>query len=156
MSKVTDEFIELIREALADGSFVKLTLGAPRGPDKTLRNVQIRAVDLRAGRRLSFVYHHTRRDITRNLTYEDALAYWQQVLGPEFQNAHLYTTRLAAQFEFRKGREPRLFRRAPSHQIAPTTAHDRPRQRLIASDRPWLNALGVTAGIGRVALGMEA
>ena len=60
-------FFELLRDSVRDGTLVKLTLGGRRGADPTLRNIFVRPVSLKAGPRLSFVYRHDTRDITKNL-----------------------------------------------------------------------------------------
>lgn len=152
-----DKLLVLLNDAVRNGTLVKLTLSGYRGADATLKNVFIRPVVLRDGPRLSFVYRHTTRDITKNLTHEEGLAHVTTLLGAEFQMANLFTADQSARLEFRDGQKPRLVIGKPSQVSVPDTMHDRAKKRLIDPKKsPWLHALGVTATGGKVAKGMEA
>ncbi len=156
MPTAKDKLFQLLREALGDGSFVKLTLGAYRGSDRSLKQLLVRAVELRAGARLSFVWRHATRDVTKNFPHDEALALLGDAIGADFRSAHLFTNRLTAQLEFRDGRAPRLVESKPAPTVSVSTAHDQPRQRRLDARGPWLHALGVTDADGKVAKGMEA
>ena len=69
-----DDFLAQLSASVRDGTFVKLTLGKPRGPDATLRNLFVRPVMLRGAPQLSFLWRHETQDITKNFPPEDALA----------------------------------------------------------------------------------
>lgn len=150
-------WLDRLRAALEDGSLVKVTLGAARGPDPTLRRLTIRPVRLRTGPRLACVYRHTTRDLTRNLTREEALAELTRRLGRDFGTAYLFTTALAAELDWPAGGEPTL-RLLPARHTAPANpSHDRPRAyRITPAAAPWLRALGVTTREDRVCTGMAA
>jgi SAM-dependent methyltransferase len=152
----TESFLALLREAIRERTFIKLTLSSPCGPDKSLVNVFIRPVTLQAGERLSFVYRHKTRDITRNLPPAEALAKVEEMLGAEFQHAHLFTTNRTTKLELRERREPRLVFSKAIQTEAASREHDRTKSRFVESSQPWLHALGVTGSDGRVARGMEA
>lgn len=157
MTDVVQQFLEHARQALADGAWVKLTLGAPRGHDPTLRNIFIRPVTLRAGPCLSFVYRHGTRDVTRNLPTEEAFGELAVLLGASFGSAHLFTTEAEFELQWPLGRDPRLRRRPARHSVPAAGGHDRAKRRLIeAKDLRWLHALGVTTAEGQVRHGMEA
>jgi hypothetical protein len=150
-------WLELLAAAVRDGTFVKLTLSHPVGVDTSLKNVLVRPVALRAGQRLSFVFRHINRDITKNLTRDEGLAHIDRLLGAEFQAANLFTTGQSAQLDLRDGQKPRIVLGQPRHASAPATAHDRARKRLVdPKGSPWLHALGVTTAVGKVCAGMEA
>ena len=150
-------WLELLAAAVRDGTFVKLNLSRPCCADASLKNVLVRPVALRAGQRLSFVFRHITRDITKNLTSEEGLARIDTLLNGEFRAANLFTTRQSAQLELCDGQKPRLVLGQPRHASAPQTTHDRGRKRLIdVKQSPWLHALGVTTAEGKVRAGMEA
>ena len=152
-----DRLLVLLNDAVRNGKLVKLTLSDYRGADATLKNVFVRPVALRVGPRLSFVYRHATRDITKNLTHEEGLAQVATLLAAEFQTANLFTADQSAQLELRDGRKPRLVVGRPGHAHAPQLKHDRAKKRLIDPQAsPWLCALGVTAADGKVEKGMEA
>jgi SAM-dependent methyltransferase len=151
------KLLVLLNDAVRNGKLVKLTLSGYRGADATLEKLLVRPVLLRVGPRLSFVYRHTTRDITKNLTHEEGLAHVTALLAAEFQTANLFTTDQSAQLELREGQKPRLVIGKPSHVAVPERMHDHARKRLIdPKHSPWLNALGVTATGGKVAKGKES
>ena len=148
------DFLAQLGACLQDGSFVKLTLGKPRGPDTTLRHVFVRAIELGGQRQFSFVWHHDRRDVTKNHPAAAATALIARLVGSEFFSAHLFTTARTIQLEYNKKGAPRLTHGKPVVEI-PDTAHDREKSRLLpAASQPWLHALGVTTATGAVREGM--
>ncbi len=152
-----DKWLARFGEALADGTFVKLTLASYRGGDTALKNVFARPVDLKEGRRLSFVYRYATRDVTKNFDYEEALELVTDLLGQQFKKAHLFSTRWTSEIEFREGKPARLIEGKALHTEPPTTTHDKPRAHaIVAENSAWLRALGVTTPEGKVARGMEA
>ena len=148
------DFVSLFTASLQDGGFVKLTLGKPRGPDATLRNVFVRAVQIGGLPQLSFVWHHDRRDITKNHPAPAAAELIGRMLGTDFHSAHLFTATRTTQLEFNKKGEPRLTHGKAVAEV-PDTAHDREKSRLLpAGSQHWLHALGVTTAPGAVREGM--
>ena len=151
-----DKWIARFTEALADASFVKLTLSGPRGRDLSLQNVFVRPVTLREGPRLQFVYRHGTRDVAKNFEQAEALQLIDELVGGYFRYANLFTTLLTANLEFRDGRNSRFLEGKPAHSEPPPTAHDQSKQRRIDPKGAWLRGLSVTADGGKVAKGMEA
>jgi hypothetical protein len=86
-----DQFIERLTLSLADGRFVKLLLAKHHGPQADLQRVMVRAVSLKGEPCLSFVYRHTTRDVTKNLSVDAGIRVVRELLGPVFRNAHLHT-----------------------------------------------------------------
>ncbi len=156
MQDPVPEFIEACRRALADGSWVKLTLGAARGADTTLRNVIVRPVDLRAGPMLCIVHRHTTRDITANLPADDGLVLVARLLATDFGGAHLFTTDAEIELQPTRGRTPaRIVRRPPRHDAPAARTHDRARVHPVdPAAAPWLRTLGVVTTAGRPCDGM--
>lgn len=155
MATAKDKLFHLLGEALGDGSFVKLTLGAHRGSDRSLKQIFVRRALLRQGPRLSFVWRYATRDVTKNFPDDESIALLADIVGREFHSAHLFTTRLTAQLEFHEKGPARLVESKPVHSDAPPASHDQPRRRLLDPRNPWLHALGVTTAHGTVAKGME-
>jgi SAM-dependent methyltransferase len=133
-----ERFLNLLSESVAHKTLAKLTLGAHRGSQKSLENLFVRPVNLKAGERLQFVYRYTTRDVTKNFSSKEALRRIAAHLETEFGSAHLFTTELTAQW---KRSSRRLNMGAAQHTAPPDTAHDRPKRRLIAEDTGWLRAL---------------
>lgn len=149
-----ENFIDQLRASVTDGTFVKLTLGKPRGADATLRNLLVRPVILRGAPHLSFVWRHERQDVTKNHLVADGLAALTHLIGTEFYSAHLFTTTRLAQLEFNKKGEPRLTY-GPATAEKVEVAHDRAKSRLLpAESQSWLEKLGVTNAQGTVREGL--
>jgi hypothetical protein len=149
-----EDFLAQLGTSVRDGSFVKLTLGKPRGADATLRNLLVRPVTLRGTPHLSFVWRHERQDITKNHSPEDALIALAPLIGADFHSAHLFTTARLAQLEFNKKGEPRLTY-GPAAVEKAGGEHDRTKQRLLTDQsQAWLERLGVTTATGSVREGL--
>jgi SAM-dependent methyltransferase len=150
-----ERFLALWHGAVAEGTLTKLTLGKYRGADASLRNLFVRPVALRAGPRLSFVWRHATRDVTKNHPAEAAVAEIDPLVGADFLHAHLFTSALSAQLECEADGSGRLrveAAGAAAPEAAPT--HDQPKHYVIPADSPWLRALGVTNDRGRPREGM--
>ena len=149
-----EDFLAQLGACVRDGSFVKLTLGKPRGADATLRNLLVRPVTLRAAPHLSFVWRHERQDITKNHAPEDAITELAALIGGDFHSAHLFTTGRTVQLEFNKKGVPRLTQ-GPAGADKPPGGHDRTKSRLLPeSGQAWLEKLGVTTATGAVREGL--
>lgn len=151
----TARFLEALRASLRDETLVKLTLGAPCGPDPTLRNVRGRPVQLRAGPRLQLVWRHETRDLTHNHPHEAGVAQVAELLSSAFGSGHLFTLEHTLQLE-RRGRRWRLRTGPPQHTAPPARSHDRDKERPVQLDPEWMQALGVLDRRGRPKRGMES
>ena len=149
-----EEFIAQLRASLHGVDFLRLTLGKPRGPDPTLRNVFARLVSIGGQPHLSLVWHHDRRDVTKNHVPDEAISLIGGLLGTDFYSAHLFTSTRTTQLEYNKKGEPRLSH-GKAVAMEPDAAHDRAKDRILtAQSQPWLHALGVTTATGAVREGL--
>jgi hypothetical protein len=121
-----------------------------------LQNVFIRPVQLKNGRRLSFVYRYPTRDVTKNFALDEALGLIGDLINASFRHAHLFTTGSTVELKLRDGRGLRLVEHKSAGNAPPSTEHDLSRQRLVDPHVGWLHALGVTTADGKIARGMEA
>ena len=142
-----ERFLALLAHSLEAGTFVKLVLARPRAADADLARLSVRQVTLKDQPCLSFVYSHTTRDVTKNLPVADGLSLLHEWVGSGFSRAHLLTATEEIQLLTSKKGKRNLSRTKADHAETddPQAAtHDRAKQRLIAQDRPFLTALGVT------------
>ena len=152
-----DHFLSHLREAMAKGLLSRVTLSAYRGADSSLRRVQVRPVELKAGRRLSFVWSHATRDVTKNFEWEAGVTLIQQFLESDFTCGHLHTSTAIWQIERKSGGAFRLTHSKPTVAEVPgSQPHDRLKLRAVARDEPWLRALGVTGPAEEIRRGMES
>lgn len=145
-----DKFHAQFSDALADSSFVKLTLSVPRHAEPGLKNIFVRPVQLKGGLRLAFTYRYATRDILKNFEPDAAVAEIVQLLGKTFLTANLFTTRAALEITFREDGSARLSHGHAAHDAPPSLAHDHAKARGILQTEPWLRELGVTNPDGRV------
>lgn len=154
-----DRFFTVLRTAVQDRTLVKLTLGKYRGADSTLRNVFIRAVSLKSGPHLSFVWRHITRDITKNLVPEAALTELETLIGRDFLDAHLFTITGSAQLETQADGSARLRIKQSQPTVVATDValnrNDQPKQYAVDVHASWLRALGVTNDRGQPREGMS-
>lgn len=162
-------FLQRLAEAAQPPAMAwqRLLLAKPQGAGAgdDLQRVAVRPLLLRGQPHLSFVYSHGSKDITKNLPLAEGLAQVAALLGQPFRNAHLRTPTEELQLMLsKKGRGHLTLRAlqaspvadsaaaaaapAAAGDAAPPPAHDRPKQRWLSLDRPFLAALGVATPQG--------
>lgn len=134
-----------LSNAIAAKQLLKLVLSKYQGPEP-LKQLQIRAVELKQQWQLSFTYKYQTNDVTRNFSSDQAIAEIKMLLGERFYAANLFTTELEAQLSIsKKGKvlfqQKQLTTPVASQQDA---SHNRQKQRYLTLDRPFLQELGVT------------
>ena len=150
MIAAQDKLFDLFRDALARGTFVKLTVSRPRDAASDLKNVFLRPVQVKAGLLVAFTYRHATRDIFKNLPAEAALTEVANLLSASFRCANLFTTERTAELTIRDDDSARIALGKPVHAEAPSLEHDRAKPRNILPTESWLRELGVTLPDGRV------
>ena len=150
------KFFAALDESLDSGTFVKLTLAKHRGAEAGLKNVYVRPVELKGGRRLSFLLRYRTRDEVRNRTYDEGARLLREMLGAEFASGHLFTSKEDLRLEVSRKGEARLTSHAPSLTTHLPRGHERRKQRAFdVAGSVYLRELGVTneRGEARPAMG---
>ena len=148
--------LELIRatvEALAAGSFVKLTLSKPRhrGDPAQPTQAYLRLVEIRHAPHLSMLLRHPDKDITQNHPVAAAAAVLDAFLRDTFANAHLFTTGGDIDLRTNNKGEARLFHGKATFATPVSQSHDRVRRYVLdPAKAPYLQALGIVTGEGKV------
>ncbi len=144
------EFVAAVQAAFDDGSLTRLKLGGYHGPEADLKSAEARKVSIKSGERLSFVFRYKTRDITKNLSVDEASLLLVGGLTEDWRSARLETTGFDLQFE-RQGDKLRLKRSEVAGRDAVVVSHDRVKNRpLTETNTPWLHALGITGKDGAV------
>ncbi len=135
---------------------MRLSLSRPPVDESDLLRVLVRPILLKGLPQLNFTWRHRTRDETRNLPVGPALAEIDRLLGTDFRSATFQTVSQEVELGFSKRGRP-LIRRAARRPAAPAATdpeqaatHNREKHRQIPLDRPYLAALGVTDGQGRL------
>jgi SAM-dependent methyltransferase len=144
-----------VRHLLADDRTLvrAVASGRRRGgslPAPAWRRVELRYVDLKAGRHLQIVrYDDTQAHTANHPVGDPARAAVEGLLAESFANWHVDTTEAAYQLRVtKKGRA--LTHRTAASAPDPARGHDRVKDRLLPADDPVLIALGVSSKDGRV------
>ncbi|SHF07956.1 class I SAM-dependent methyltransferase [Devosia limi] len=150
-----EEMLSAIKTAFADGALVRLKLGGYHGGEPDLKSVEVKKITVKGGDKLSFTYRYKTRDIIKNYILPEGMALLRTGLRSEFRSAQLATTGFDMNFE-RNGDKIRLKRVEVEGREAPSTDHNRAKQRLVAAgDKPYLKALKITGADGQVLAGSQ-
>jgi SAM-dependent methyltransferase len=151
MAEEPPQALDQIRSAVLDDEHLvrALATGRRRGqPEPRWRRVELRYVDLKAGRRLQMTaFDDTQAHVTN---HEDAGAALEELLEEPFANWHVETTSHTHQLRVTKKGQALLHSTERAEQVVPDRGHDQAKQRLLPEDHPVLRALGISDAQGRV------
>ncbi len=132
---------------LDDAALVRaVASGRRRGARPAWRRVELRYVDLKAGRRLQVVRYDETQAHTEN--HENAAAVVEELLAEPFGHWNLDTTTQRRQIRVTKSGEAIVSVRAA--EAEQQSSHDRAKARLLPEDHPVLAELGISDERGRV------
>ena len=145
-----DDWLTALGDAVATGTFVKLTLNKPTGAAEDLKSIDIRPITVKRMLKLSFTYHYKTRDIVKNYTPAESMGLLAELLATLFTAARLYT--LSADLHISGGQGKWVItRHTPTQTTPPELSHDRAKQRvMLSTGKPYLHALGITDAKGNV------
>ncbi|HSF35818.1 MAG TPA: SAM-dependent methyltransferase [Nocardioides sp.] len=158
MSTPRDE-LATVRSAILDADGLVRALASGRRKGKPLpvvdgrevRRVEVRVVDLKAGRHLQVTsYDATQAHTSNHLVGAAAEAAVDALLAEPFANWHVDTATETHQLRVTKKGVPMLHTSARAEEVAPSRGHDRSKDRLLPEDHPVLRALGISDAQGRV------
>lgn len=146
-SPLTEALDEIRAHLLDDSSLVRaVAAGRRRGAVPPWRRVELRYVDLKAGRHLQVTaYDRTQAFTSNHLAGDDAAGALDELLAEPFGNWHVDTTSGAVQLRVTKKGEAMVHRTRASgaEAVVPDRSHDRAKTRLLDPDDPVLLALGI-------------
>ncbi len=126
--------------------------GRQRGAEPRWRRVELRYVDLKAGRHLQVTSYDATQAFTANHSADAAAEAVDALLAEPFGNWHVHTATEQLQLRVTKKREAMVSLSAsePLGAAAVRRAHDRKKARVLPEDDPVLTALGISDAQGRV------
>jgi SAM-dependent methyltransferase len=143
MSRLRDEILD-------DEHLVRaLASGRRRGqPEPRWRRIELRYVDLKAGRQLQLTaYDDTQAHVSNHADPSEVL---DGLLEEPFANWHVETTTHTHQLRVTKKGQALLHSAERQEQVAPQRSHNQVKERLLPEDHPALLALGISDQQGRV------
>ena len=147
MPEPLETALDQIRSAVLDVDRLVRAVGSGRrrGTQPDPSRVEIRAVDLKAGRLLQVVSTTPSGPLTRNLDPDGAGPQVEALLAVPFGNWHVETAETTFQLRVTKRGEAQLHRAATSGRAVLPSAHDRVKNRLIDPGDPLFTVLGADA-----------
>jgi SAM-dependent methyltransferase len=125
--------------------------GRQKGHRPPWRRVELRYVDLKAGRHLQLTaYDETQAHTSNHLVGEAAAHAVDELLGQPFGNWHVDTTTESHQVRVTKKGHALVHTRPRAEAVEADRDHDREKQRLLREDDPVLVALGISDARGRI------
>ncbi|HMG29569.1 MAG TPA: methyltransferase, partial [Jiangellaceae bacterium] len=122
----------------------------------TYRRAELRWVDLRQGRLLQVVTYDDRQAFTSNVGGAEAATAVAQLLDEPFGNWHVETVDGTVQVRVTKKGDAQVHRSpAGSDSAEPDRVHDRAKPRLLHPADPFLRAVGISDGQGRIRPGRQ-
>jgi len=149
-------FLDSLSNSFENKQFIKLTLSKNRLKSNELKNVFIKAVELKNGMKLSFVYRYPTKDITKNFDFEEGINIISGMIGKEFFQADLFTSERDWHLTIDKSNEFHLLQKSATIAEKSLYAHDKVKRRFIRlEDNQYLMELGITTSDWKVKKGME-
>lgn len=150
MTGSLEDALALLREQVLDDEHLvrALASGRRKGLPAPLRpRVELRWVDLKAGRRLQVTAYDETQAHTTN--HADAATALDELLAEPYANWHVETTTRTHQLRVTKKGQALLHSRDEVREAAPRREHDRAKERLLDPASPVLRELGITDAQGR-------
>jgi SAM-dependent methyltransferase len=143
---------EAVREAVLGGDFVSATAsGRRRGAFSRWRRVELRPVDLTAGRHVQVTaYDQTQAFTTNHRLGDEARQALDELLVEPFGSWSVTTTTGRLSVEVTRKGQAILHRHRADGKAQPVTSHDKPKQRLLDPSAPYLREIGISDAEGRV------
>jgi SAM-dependent methyltransferase len=148
-----EEALDRVRGMLLDpGTLVRaVASGRRRGERPTWRRVELRYVDLKAGRHLQVTaYDEAQAHTANHPVGEPAREAVDALLDEAFGNWHVDTTTELHQVRITKKLQALVHTRPREEAVEASRGHDRDKDRLLPPDDPALVALGISDREGRV------
>ena len=149
---LTDALTHVRTALLDDAQLVRaVAAGRRRAQDLSWRRVEIRYVDLKAGRHLQVTtYDDTQAHTHNHVLGPPAAEAVDQLLAMPFANWHIDTTESTIQMRVTKKGDALLHSQSAENDRELTYRHDRAKQRVVDPGEPWLHAIGISDHHGHV------
>ena len=156
MQNTIESFFDEINESIKNNTFVKILINTPRSKNNDLKKITIRIIELNSENKLSFLFNHKTKDITKNFTTEEAITEIPKYLGVDFRNGILFTTEADIRLQYSKKMKQNVSSTKATFTELPTTTHDKKKKRFVSiTDNKYLKSLGVVTAKGEIAQNMQ-
>jgi len=137
-------FLDQLASFIYNKELIKLILSNRKDKSSDLKNIIATIVKVKVGYRLSFVYRHNTKDITKNYEFEEGIILIKAALNSEFYNAEITSNSENLSLVTTPNGKVRLKRSEPTLQPVATFNHNHVKERLIkTSENIYLRELGI-------------
>jgi SAM-dependent methyltransferase len=155
MSIITplQQFEAGITSSLADGSFIKISLGNYKGSESDLKNIYVRVIKIKRDNKLSFTFRYKTRDVVKNYSYDDGIVLVLEHVIAGFAMSTLFTSTIDLSLVQNKdGVDFNVLKKAASLNIQPLATHNKEKVRLVPAgiEKKYLHELNITDARGEV------
>ncbi len=152
MTLVLDDALTAVKSALLDDSTLVRAVASGRRRNEVVpyRRVELRYIDLAAGRRLQVTAYDETQAHTRNVDQSAVENALDELLATPYSNWHLDTTTETLQLRVTKKGRPMLHRASKETPAVAERSHDRPKQRHLDEGDALFSALGMTGTDGSI------
>lgn len=84
-------FISFLTGCFNNKSLIKIVVSNPSNKQNELKSIHAKSVVIKEKMQLSFVYHYTTKDITKNYVLDEALKHIESLTKHEFQQIDVFT-----------------------------------------------------------------
>ena len=139
-----NSFVQLLVNSLEENSFIGLALMNKKDKESDLKSMKAKVISTKKGDRLSVVYRHTTKDITKNYGYDEVEAIVKEALEHKFFQAELNTTKKDYYFAITGLNIVKIKESDPKTTTIPEKTHNKAKNRLIDNKKAsYLQELGV-------------
>lgn len=158
MDNVIKEFTDKVSSSVYKHIFVKLILSKRVLGNQELNKIIVKYVELKGVPNLSFVYKYDRNDVTKNFDVEEGVKQLQAMIGNNFLNNILYTTKEDVELKYNNKHVGKIFiSKKPTFTEAADGSHDEPKKRLLdVKNSVYFKSLGITDQKGEIIPSMQA
>lgn len=144
------EFIGNVEKAAESNALVRILISDRRDSKTEVKSVTVRAVKLKKGEFLSFVYRYTTKDITKNHLLDESLEIIEKLISEDYMQAELQTsTGRWVLSTHGKRAKIKFFEQVEFQKV--NLSHDKQKNRIIEiGGSEYLKSLGVSDEKGRV------
>jgi len=156
MQNSLESFLKETTESLNNNTFVKILINTPRSKSNDLKKITIRIVEINSDKKLSFLFNHKTKDITKNFSFDDAITEIEKYLGIDFRNGILYTINNDIRIQYSKKMKSNITTSKATYDKLPDTKHDKKKKRFVKiTDNKYLQSLGVVTSKNEIAQNMQ-
>lgn len=140
-----DNFIKHLSTALAQNTFVKMSLGNYKGSTPELKNIYVKPVLIKNETRLSFNYRYKTKDVTKNYAIQEGIDLLAEGLHSDFRISTFNTIDQEFQYEILPSGKSVLRNKPLAQKGSVAIAHNREKKRFInAKFANYLQALRIS------------